>query len=87
MDFGIYSSFIALKGEYFFARTGDNKMPKQSIANILLYGMAQQHTPAEFGVDDRIISEVVEGWNRHIYIFPQNGIRLQKNRQKKYDLM
>ena len=87
MDFGIYSSFIMLKGEYFFACMGDNKMQKQSIANILLYDMAQKHTPAEFGVDDRIISEVVEGWNRHIYIFPQNGIRLQKNLRKKYDLM
>ncbi len=62
-------------------------MPKQSIANILLYDMTQKHAPAEFVVDDRIISEVVEGWNRHIYFFPQNGIRLQKKRQKKYDLM
>lgn len=62
-------------------------MQKQSIANILLYGMAQKYTPAEFGADESIISEVVESWNRHIYIFPQNGIRLQKNRRKKYDLM
>ncbi len=62
-------------------------MQKQNIANILLYGMAQQHTPAEFGADERIISEMVEGWNQNVYIFPHYGIKLQKNRQKKYHLM
>lgn len=62
-------------------------MQKQSIANILLYGMAQQHTPAEFGIDDRIISAMVEGWNENVYVFPRQSIRLQKKRQKQYKLM
>ena len=62
-------------------------MPKQNIANILLYGMAQKQAPAEFGIDDRIISEVVEGWNQNMYIFPKPSLKLLPRQPKKYDLM
>lgn len=62
-------------------------MSKQNIANILLYGMAQKQAPSEFGIDDRIISEVVEGWNQNMYIFPQSGLKFWSRQSKKYDLM
>lgn len=62
-------------------------MPKQNIANILLYDMAQKYAPSEFGTDSRVISEVVEGWNKNVYVYPKYSIKFQKRRQKKYDLM
>lgn len=62
-------------------------MQEQDIANILLYDMAQRRVPLELGVDRRLISEMVEGWNQNKYVFPQYNLRLQKRHNKKYDLM
>ncbi len=62
-------------------------MLKQDIANILLYDIAQKYTPSEFGVDNRIISEMVEGWNKNMYVFPKHNFKFAKRSPQKYDFM
>lgn len=62
-------------------------MQKQNIANILLYNMTSEYAPTELGADKRIISEIVDGWNQNIYVYPKYSIKLNPHRTKKYNLM
>ncbi len=50
-------------------------MHKQNIADFILYDMNKNHIPGGFGVNSGLISEVVEGWNRNIYITPAESIK------------
>jgi len=50
-------------------------MHKQNIADFILYDMSKNHIKSGFGVNTGIISEVVEGWNRNVYVTPQSGLK------------
>ena len=50
-------------------------MHKQNIADFILYDINRNHVKNGFGVDSQIISEVVEGWNRNIYVTPAERIK------------
>lgn len=62
-------------------------MQEQNIANILLYDMMPKQKPAGLDIDNLIISEIVEGWNKNIYVIPKHSLKFQKCRHKKYDFM
>lgn len=62
-------------------------MRRQDIANIILYDVAKRHLPQELEINSKLISEVVEGWNRDIYVIPSQSVRFQKNNRHKYVLM
>lgn len=49
-------------------------MYNDNIANFILYDMAKSKPFHNYGVDSNIISEVVEGWNRQIYVFPKQSL-------------
>lgn len=52
-------------------------MHKQSIADYILYNMNESRINNGFGINTSIISDVVEGWNRKIYITPNDGAKLR----------
>ncbi|MBQ8482116.1 MAG: hypothetical protein IJ532_06235 [Alphaproteobacteria bacterium] len=60
-------------------------MHKQNIADFILYDMNKNHVRSGFGVDSRIISEVVEGWNRNIYITPNERIKFHHINKSGYN--
>lgn len=62
-------------------------MLKQNIANFILYNLA--HTDIHQGafVNSTLISDIVEGWNRQIYITPNQPIKINKSTSKKINLM
>ena len=62
-------------------------MQEQNIANILLYDMMPKQKPAGLDIDNLIISEIVEGWNKNIYVIPKRSLKFQKCQHKKYDFM
>jgi len=62
-------------------------MRQQNIANIILYDVTKRRSPQELEINSNLISEVVEGWNRDIYVFPSQSVRFQKNNRHKYVLM
>lgn len=50
-------------------------MHKQNIADFILYDMNKNHEKSDFYINSGLISEVVESWNRDIYITPNSGIK------------
>ena len=50
-------------------------MHKQNIADYILYDMNKNHIKNDFGVNSSLISEIVEGWNRNIYITPNSRVK------------
>ncbi|MEE6206908.1 MAG: hypothetical protein VZR95_02520 [Alphaproteobacteria bacterium] len=62
-------------------------MLKQNIANFILYNLAHAGIKPEADVNSNLISDVVEGWNRQIYIIPDQPIKIHKSTNKKITLM
>ena len=62
-------------------------MLKQSIANFILYHLEHTDIQQNIKVDTGLISDVVEGWNRQVYITPNQPITLNKSTNKKITLM
>lgn len=53
-------------------------MHKQSIADFILYDISKAKVNGGFEVNSSIISDVVEGWNRNIYVTPNEGIKFNR---------
>ena len=62
-------------------------MLKQNIANFILYNLEHTDLQQSMKVDTGLISDVVEGWNKQIYITPKQPIILNKSTNKKITLM
>ncbi len=62
-------------------------MQEQTIANIILSDILNKNVSAKSNTDNKVISEVVESWNKNIYIIPKQSLKFQKRRAKKYDFM
>ena len=58
-------------------------MHKQNIADFILYDMSRNHVKNGFGVNVGIISEVVEGWNRNIYVTPSESVKFYHNQNNR----
>ena len=62
-------------------------MKQENIANIILSGMSKQVAAGEITFNKTLINEVVEGWNRNIYVIPPQSLRLHKPQPPKYTVM
>lgn len=63
-------------------------MQDNNIANYIVYDLSKKiYMPSEMPVNRRIISRVVDGWNEKIYVIPDEAMRLQRRKNKKYTLM
>ena len=62
-------------------------MYKQNIANFILYNLAHTDMYQGANINKGLISDVVEGGNREIYVTPNQPIRVNKNKTKKNLLM
>jgi len=62
-------------------------MSQHNIMNVLLYDISQRHAPEEISTNNRLISEIVEGWEHNKYVFPQNKIKFKHNSDTAYRLM
>ena len=62
-------------------------MYKQNIANFILYNLAHTDIHRDLNVNKTLISDVVEGWNRQIYVTPNQPIRINHNLPPKKILM
>lgn len=61
-------------------------MYNPNIANYILYSLAHEKVENGLGVNSGLISDVVEGWNRQIYVVPNKKIKFH-TQNKKYKLM
>lgn len=50
-------------------------MHKQNIADFILYDISKNHGKGVWGVNSGIISEVVEKWNRDVYVTPRTQVK------------
>ncbi len=63
-------------------------MQNTKIANYLIYDLSKKiHMPTELNVNSRVISRMVDDWNRNIYIVPTEAVKLRQSKPKKYLLM
>lgn len=63
-------------------------MVKDDVANFIIHDLALKTKVQDgYGVNSGIISDVVEGWNRKVYIVPNKALRLNHIEHKKYILM
>ncbi len=63
-------------------------MQDNRIANYIVLDLEQQHKmPYNYQMDKHIINSVVEGWDKKIYIVPQQALNLWHKERKKYNLM
>lgn len=63
-------------------------MQDSRIANYIVFDLEQQHKmPYNYQMNKRIISSVVEGWDKKIYVVPQRALDLWHKERKKYTLM
>lgn len=57
-------------------------MYKHNIANFILYDMSKSYVRNSFGVDNGLISKVVEGWNSEVYVTPSENIRFYRDNRR-----
>ena len=63
-------------------------MQENRIANYIVLDLEQQHkVPYNYQVSSRIINDVVEGWNKQVYVIPHNAVNLWHKERKKYIIM
>jgi hypothetical protein len=63
-------------------------MQNTQIANYILFDLEQKRKiPLGFDVSSQIISELVDGWNKNVYVVPNQAIKLCRREIKKYTLM
>ncbi len=60
-------------------------MHKQNIADFILYEMNKKYIQNNFNVSANLISEIVDGWNREIYVMPHTQARFH-HKQKSVNL-
>lgn len=63
-------------------------MQENRIANYIVFNLEQQNKMSyNYQMDRHIINNVVEGWDKKIYIVPQQALNLWHKERKKYSLM
>ena len=63
-------------------------MIKEGLTNFIIHDMSfTSRAEDAFGVNSHVISDVVEGWNRNVFVIPDKAIKINTNKQKKYVLM
>ena len=62
-------------------------MRKQNIADYILFDLAKNQSEKEILINGNIISDVVEAWNKNIYLLPHENIVLSKQPKNKFKLM
>lgn len=63
-------------------------MQENRIANYIVLDLERQHkVPYSHTHNSRIISDIVDGWDKKIYIIPQDVLNFQHKKQKKYTIM
>ncbi|MBO6289340.1 MAG: hypothetical protein IJ738_01530 [Alphaproteobacteria bacterium] len=63
-------------------------MQNTQIANYILFDLEQKRKiPLGFDVSSQIISELVDGWNKNVYVVPNQATKLCRREIKKYTLM
>ena len=62
-------------------------MFKQNIANFILYDLSHTDIHAGLKVNKGLINDVVEGWDKQIYIVPNQQIRIKETSVKNFNIM
>ncbi len=62
-------------------------MQQQNIMNVLLGDLMRPRLSDEITLNTKIISELVDGWDRQKYVFPTEKINFRHKQSKKYRLM
>jgi len=62
-------------------------MIKQNIAHYIINDLSRNRVQEGFGINTGVISEIVEGWNRNIYVEPSHSLKVNRQRPEKYILM
>ncbi|MBQ9271293.1 MAG: hypothetical protein IJ218_03410 [Alphaproteobacteria bacterium] len=62
-------------------------MQQQNIMNVLLGDLVRPRLSDEITLNTKIISELVDGWDRQKYVFPTEKINFRHKQSKKYRLM
>lgn len=61
---------------------------KHNVANFIIHDLSTKYRADEsLGVNSTVISDVVEGWNRKIYVVPYQAVKLNRQEPEKYILM
>lgn len=62
-------------------------MHKQNIADFILYDICKSHNQGAWGINSGIISEVVERWNRDIYVAPHTQVRFHHQAKSSHPII
>ncbi len=63
-------------------------MIKHTIANFVVNDLAEKYRLQKgYEANYSVISEIVEGWDRQVYVVPNTGLKLQHKEQQKHILM
>ncbi len=63
-------------------------MQNSKIANYIVYDLSKKiYRPNMSAIHPLVINQVVENWDKQIYIVPHDAVKLHHNRVKKYKLM
>ncbi len=60
-------------------------MKTHTFANVIIQDLSSQsHLHDNFEISRGIISELVEGWNKNLYVIPNQALNLYSEKTKKY---
>ena len=63
-------------------------MQENKIVNYIVLDLEQQHkVPYSYTLNRRIISDIVDGWDKKIYVITQDILNFRREKHKKYTLM
>ena len=63
-------------------------MQNSKIANYIVYDLSKKiYRPSSLTVNPHIINQVVENWDKQIYIVPNDAVKLHRYSKRKYELM
>lgn len=63
-------------------------MQENKIVNYIVLDLEQQHkVPYSHTLNQRIISDIVDGWDKKIYVIPHDVLNFRRKKHKKYTLM
>ncbi|MBP5215208.1 MAG: hypothetical protein J6039_01465 [Alphaproteobacteria bacterium] len=62
-------------------------MQQRNVADFIFYDLYRKRSTGNFVSDSIGISELIEGWNRDIYVLPKGNIKMQDKKGKRYIFM
>lgn len=63
---------------------GEETLMAKDIANFILYDLSKKaRLSTNITAHSGVISDLVEGWNRHVYVVPNNALRFYRRENKK----